>query len=252
MGALTTAERALVRPGRVRANRRVSRRSLAGYAFVAPALILLIVFALGPFLFTIWVSLHSWNMLTPLTTMPFAGTGNYSYLLNDDALFRETFGNTVYFAVGNVVISVVLALSIALILNGPIRLRAQVGGGGSAAGPRDRALAACSAGLEAPPSDAPKADFCAAYAGSAGIVDHTPGDPVQHWDTVRAAMLRIHEIGTPAGSDHDARTTVLRLSDIVANATSESDARVQVDGLIKDDPGALAKVRAFYARFCAR
>ncbi len=121
---MTTAEQVLVRPGRARAKRRVNRRSLAGYAFVAPALILLVVFALGPFLFTIWVSLHSWNMLTPLTTMPFEGAGNYSYLLNDDALFRETFGNTVYFAVGNVVISVVLALSIALVLNGPVRLRA--------------------------------------------------------------------------------------------------------------------------------
>jgi ABC-type sugar transport system permease subunit len=121
---MTTAEQVLVRPGRARARRRVNRRSLAGYAFVAPALILLVVFALGPFLFTIWVSLHSWNMLTPLTTMPFEGAGNYSYLLNDDALFRETFGNTVYFAVGNVVVSVVLALSVALILNGPIRLRA--------------------------------------------------------------------------------------------------------------------------------
>src|SRR6476619_4290503 len=115
MGAMTTAEQVLVRPSRARVRRRVSRRSLAGYAFVAPALILLVVFALGPFLFTIWVSLHSGNMLTPLRTMPLEGAGNYSYLLNDDALFRETFGNTVYFAVGNVVVSVVLALSIALV-----------------------------------------------------------------------------------------------------------------------------------------
>lgn len=101
----------------------MNRRALAGYAFVAPAIILLVVFALVPFLFTIWVSLHQWNMLTPVGEMPWQGLTNYNYLRSDDALFRETFRNTVYFAVGNVAVSVVLALSVALILNGSIKLR---------------------------------------------------------------------------------------------------------------------------------
>jgi multiple sugar transport system permease protein len=122
--ATTTAERVLMGQGRVRTRPRIGRRALAGYAFVAPSLILLLIFALGPFLFTIWVSVHEWNMLTPVTEMPSVGLANYRYLLNDDALFRETFGNTIYFTVGNVVISILLALSVALILNGPIRLRA--------------------------------------------------------------------------------------------------------------------------------
>jgi ABC-type sugar transport system permease subunit len=124
MGAMTSADQALVRQGRVGTRRRLNRRALAGYAFVMPALILLIVFALGPFLFTIWVSIHSWNMLTPVEDMPFEGLTNYRYLANDDPLFRETFGNTIYYAVGNVSLSVILALGVALILNGPIKLRA--------------------------------------------------------------------------------------------------------------------------------
>ena len=123
MGAMTTAERAVAQRSRAGA-RRVNRRALAGFAFVAPALILLIVFALGPFLFTLWVSVHEWNMLTPVAEMPYRGLANYDYLLNEDPLFRETFRNTVYFAVGNVAISVVLALGVALILNGPVKLRA--------------------------------------------------------------------------------------------------------------------------------
>jgi multiple sugar transport system permease protein len=86
-------------------------------------MIFLVVFALGPFLFTIWVSLHQWNMLTPVTDMPFRGLENYRYLLFDDPLFRETFRNTVYFAIANVIISVILALGIALLLNSPIRFR---------------------------------------------------------------------------------------------------------------------------------
>lgn len=104
--------------------RRVRRRALAGYAFVAPALIFLLIFSLAPFAFTVWVSLHEWNMLTPISEMPFRGLENYRYLLFDDPLFRETFRNTVYFAIANVGISVVFALCIALILNGPVKFRA--------------------------------------------------------------------------------------------------------------------------------
>ncbi len=104
--------------------RRFSRRTLAGYIFVLPAVIFLTVFSLAPFLFTIWVSVHQWNMLTPISEMPFRGLDNYRYLVLEDPLFRETFRNTVYFAVANVGISVIFALCIALILNGPIKYRA--------------------------------------------------------------------------------------------------------------------------------
>ena len=104
--------------------RGLRRQSLVGYAFVAPAVLFLSVFAAAPFLFTLWVSLHDWNMLTPVAEMPFRGLDNYRYLLFDDPLFRTTFKNTVVFAVGNVGISVVLALAIALLLNGPVRFRA--------------------------------------------------------------------------------------------------------------------------------
>ena len=120
---MATARQIAIGRNQTRARRRMNRRALAGYAFVAPALILLVVFALGPFLFTLWVSVHEWNMLTPVTEMPYRGLANYRYLLNDDPLFRETFGNTVYFALGNVGVSVVLALVVALILNGPVKLR---------------------------------------------------------------------------------------------------------------------------------
>jgi multiple sugar transport system permease protein len=104
--------------------RRLGRRAPAGYAFVAPALLFLVVFAFSPFVFTIYVSLHDWNMLTPATTMPWRGLENYRYLLFDDPLFRETFGNSIVFAVSNVIITSLLALGLALLLNTNVRLRA--------------------------------------------------------------------------------------------------------------------------------
>ena len=100
---------------------RFDRKAMAGYAFILPALILLLVFALIPFLFTIWVSLHNWNMLTPVEDMPWAGLDNYRYIFRDDPLFRETLRNTIVFTLGNVGISVLLALLVAVVLNGPIR-----------------------------------------------------------------------------------------------------------------------------------
>ncbi|GBD16716.1 Lactose transport system permease protein LacF [bacterium HR26] len=99
------------------------RRSVVGYAFVAPALAFLLVFAFLPFVFTIYVSLHEWNMLTPVTSMPFRGLENYRYLLLDDPLFRQTFANTVTFAVGNVALSTLLGLMVALALNSRVRFR---------------------------------------------------------------------------------------------------------------------------------
>jgi len=96
---------------------------VVGYAFVAPALAFLLVFAFLPFVFTIYVSLHEWNMLTPVSSMPFRGLENYRYLLLDDPLFRQTFANTVTFAVGNVALSTLLGLTVALVLNSRVRFR---------------------------------------------------------------------------------------------------------------------------------
>jgi len=103
--------------------RRLLRRAVAGSAFVAPALIFLLLFALGPFVFTVYVSLHDWNMLTPVETMPWRGLENYRYLLFDDPLFRETFRNSVLFALANVIVTTVLSLALALLLNGQVRMR---------------------------------------------------------------------------------------------------------------------------------
>lgn len=97
------------------------RRALVGYGFVAPAIVFLVAFAALPFVFTAYVSLHDWNMLTDVTSMPFRGLDNYRYLIFEDPLFRQTFANTFIFAGGNVAISSLLALGVALLLNSEVR-----------------------------------------------------------------------------------------------------------------------------------
>ncbi len=100
------------------------RRMLWAYVFVAAPLIGLFVFWLGPILFSGWVSLHDWDMLTPPAEMPWRGLGNYEYLLTQDNVFRKALANTFIFAISGVTVNVVLGLGLALLLNSRIRGRA--------------------------------------------------------------------------------------------------------------------------------
>jgi multiple sugar transport system permease protein len=99
------------------------RRMLWAYAFVAIPVIWLTVFSLGPILFSGWVSLHNWNMLTPPSKMPWLGLDNYQYIFTRDRVFPKALKNTFTFAIGGVSINVILGLSFALLLNSKIKGR---------------------------------------------------------------------------------------------------------------------------------
>ena len=99
------------------------RRILWAYAFVAAPIIALLIFLLGPILFSGWVSLHRWDMLSPVEQMPWRGLKNYSYLLTTDPVFLKSLGNTFMFAIGGVGANTILGLGIALLLNSRIRGR---------------------------------------------------------------------------------------------------------------------------------
>ena len=99
------------------------RRMFWAYAFVAIPVLWLVVFSLGPILFSGWVSLHQWNMLTPVRDMPYLGLENYEYIFTRDRVFPLALKNTFKFAIGGVSINVVLGLAFALLLNSKIKGR---------------------------------------------------------------------------------------------------------------------------------
>ena len=99
------------------------RRMLWAYAFVAAPIVALLVFLLGPILFSGWVSLHRWDMLSPVAEMPWRGLQNYIFLLSKDTVFVKALGNTFLFAIGGVGANTVLGLGFALLLNSRIRGR---------------------------------------------------------------------------------------------------------------------------------
>jgi multiple sugar transport system permease protein len=99
------------------------QRTIWAYVFVSAPVLGLMVFFVVPILFSGWVSLHNWNMVTPVGEMEWVGLENYSYLLMQDNIFPNALMNTFLFAIGGVGCNVVLGLGFALILNTNIRFK---------------------------------------------------------------------------------------------------------------------------------
>jgi cellobiose transport system permease protein len=90
------------------------------YLYIAPFFVLFAVFGAYPLVYTLWVSLHEWDLLAE--EHPFVGLANYSALMSDG-----DFWNSVYNTLGIFVISTVpqllLALWLANLLNRQLRAR---------------------------------------------------------------------------------------------------------------------------------
>ncbi|WP_280448249.1 carbohydrate ABC transporter permease [Nocardia brasiliensis] len=80
-----------------------------------PALIFMIVVTQLPFVFTLYYSTQSWNLVRP-GSRHFTGLDNYAEVFRDSQ-FRLVALNTVVMIVGTVIISVVLGLLLALLLD---------------------------------------------------------------------------------------------------------------------------------------
>ena len=95
------------------------RKGVVITLFLLPSAVPLFMFSLFPMFSSLWTSLHSWNLLSP---MEWVGIGNYKALLNDPSVWRA-FGNTLYYIVGYLPIVYVGGLTIALALNRAMRGR---------------------------------------------------------------------------------------------------------------------------------
>lgn len=98
-------------PGRRR--RRSTRSSWQFYLFISPWLIGFVVFTAIPMGASLYLSFTDWDALQAPN---FVGFANYVKLLTDDPLFWKAFGNTVYFAVVSVPLTLLLALFLANLL----------------------------------------------------------------------------------------------------------------------------------------
>jgi sorbitol/mannitol transport system permease protein len=97
---------------RSRAERRVpwTRR-----APLLPALVFVVIVTQVPFLVTIWYSLNSWNLVRP-GSRHFVGLANYIDVATD-VQFRTALLNTVVLTAGTVIISMVIGVALAVLLD---------------------------------------------------------------------------------------------------------------------------------------
>lgn len=105
------------------------RQGLAGWTFVSPAVVLLVLFLLAPILMALWVSLTDWKgQGSPFSgDVPFVGADNYARLFTEDGLARRDFltslRNNGYYVALVVPTQTALALFLALVLNQQLRAR---------------------------------------------------------------------------------------------------------------------------------
>jgi multiple sugar transport system permease protein len=94
------------------------KRGWVGYAFIGPATLHLLVFALFPLLYTLYMSLFRWNLLRD--EQQFIGLENYRYSLADP-LFWNAMWNSTKYTVVSVPLGVAVALLVALSVSKPLR-----------------------------------------------------------------------------------------------------------------------------------
>ena len=89
------------------------RQALWCYAFIAPAILGLLLFSLGPMIASLWLSLTSYDLLSPPV---WVGGQNYQDLAADP-IFRKSLSITLIYGLVSVPATMILALMLAILLN---------------------------------------------------------------------------------------------------------------------------------------
>lgn len=90
------------------------KEAIQGYIFILPWLIGLLVFTLGPLIFSFIGSFTNYDITSQ---MDFIGLDNYRRMFTRDPLFWKSLSNTLYYVIISVPASIVGAIIIALLMN---------------------------------------------------------------------------------------------------------------------------------------
>jgi multiple sugar transport system permease protein len=103
-----------------------SRRATSSYGrrnkylvFVVPALVVIVAVIIFPWIFTVFMSLHDWQVASPRR---WVGLDNYANLLTDDR-FRAAIGRTFLYTLFAVVLPVVIGTAAAVVFHREFPLR---------------------------------------------------------------------------------------------------------------------------------
>ena len=95
----------------------VNNQKFAGWLFVLPAFVGILVFIIIPVFCSFGLSFTEWDLINPIT---FAGLNNYKEIFTEPLFFKILI-NTFVFAISTSVLGVIIPLILACILNSKIR-----------------------------------------------------------------------------------------------------------------------------------
>lgn len=95
------------------------RKQIIGFVMVAPAVLFILTFFIGPMISAGYYSLFRWNLIGEKT---FIGFENYRFLFADDFTFHRSFTNTLIYTVINISGTMVLSMLSALLLQSDERI----------------------------------------------------------------------------------------------------------------------------------
>jgi multiple sugar transport system permease protein len=102
-----------------------SRRGWTPWLFLAPYLVLFLVFVLLPIFLGVWISLHDWDFTLP--GKPFVGLDNYVALFDSSSVTFKPFWNSMQatgiFTLFSVPLLLIVPLAVALVMNQNFRGR---------------------------------------------------------------------------------------------------------------------------------
>jgi len=93
---------------------------LIGYIFVTPSLLFLGVFMIWPMFFSFFLSFTRWDFISP--KIEIVGLQNFIRMLSNP-LFYKVLKNTFIFTLGTLIITMILALLLAIVLNQKLRVK---------------------------------------------------------------------------------------------------------------------------------
>jgi multiple sugar transport system permease protein len=97
---------------------RFIRKNFAGYAFLTPWLVGFFLLAIGPILFSLYLSFTKYNVINPPSWI---GLDNYEYMFQRDGRFRKALQVTFTFVAFAVPAKLIFALAVAMLLDKGIR-----------------------------------------------------------------------------------------------------------------------------------
>ncbi|GLY94185.1 sugar ABC transporter permease [Actinoplanes sp. NBRC 103695] len=108
-------------PATPRRARGRSRQNLAGYVFLSPWLLGLMLITAVPMLLSLYLSFTDYDVLSPLSEVEWVGWDNYRRMFTDDPSYWHAVSVTVTFALVAVPLKLLAALGVALLLNRAFR-----------------------------------------------------------------------------------------------------------------------------------